>query len=320
MENPRKRIAVICPVYNEESNVGPFVERFQKVVAQVDPARYEVRLLFTNNRSSDGTLEKIRAAKARYDWIDYLTLSRNHGYQLSVLSGFSTVDADLYMVCDCDCEDPPEMLLVFLQRIEDGADAAFGIRTDRPDPWLMLKCRLFFYQLLKALGDFRIIPYMAEFALIGRCVRDAIVSGKNSFPFLRAEIGFAGFRIEGVPYRRETRASGRSNYNFWGNFQFAVAGILSSTTFPLRATFYGLPFAVLANLLLAILGTASIVRFEAAVLLFLCLNGIYASFALAFVSVYLARTYQNGLGRPRFIIDHSLSSLPADLCARSGDS
>ncbi len=99
-----------------------------------------------------------------------------------------------------------------------------------------------------------------------------------------------------------------------------MAGILSSTTFPLRATFYALPFAVIANTLLAILGAASVVPYHVAVLLFLCLNGIYASFALAFISVYLARTYQNGLGRPRFTVDYSLSSLPADLCARPRES
>jgi dolichol-phosphate mannosyltransferase len=320
MEIPMKRIVVICPVYNEESNVGYFVERFQKVVAQVDPARYEVRLLFTNNRSSDGTLDKIKAEKARFGWIDYLTLSRNHGYQLSVLSGLTTVDADLYMVCDCDCEDPPEMLLAFLQRIEAGADVAYGIRTNRPDPALMLKCRLLFYRVLRALGDFRIVPYMAEFGLMRRCVRDVIVSGKNSFPFLRAEIGFAGFRLAGVDYRRESRHSGRSHYNLWGNFRFAVAGILASTTFPLRATFYVLPFAILANLFLLAASLASLVSFPTAALLFLCLNSCYVCFALAFISIYLARTYQNGLERPRFIIDRSLSSLPAIARDFSADS
>lgn len=304
-----KRITVICPVYNEESNVEFFVERFQKVLAEVDATRYEVRLAFTNNRSTDRTLEKIRALQMRFAWIDYLTLSRNHGYQLSVLSGLTTIDADLYMVCDCDCEDPPELLLQFLARIEAGADVAYGIRTDRPDPWLMLKCRLFFYQLLKALGDYRIVPYMAEFGMMTRRVRDLLVRGNNSFPFLRAEIGFCGFRIEGVPYRRETRASGKSNYNFWGNFRFAVAGILSSTTFPLRATFYLLPATIAMNFALLLLGLASILPFQAVVILFLCVNGCYASFALAFMAIYLARTYQNGLGRPRFIIDQSLSSI-----------
>jgi polyisoprenyl-phosphate glycosyltransferase len=226
------------------------------------------------------------------------------------------VAADLYMVCDCDCEDPPEMLPVFLQRIEAGVDVAFGIRTNRPDPWIMLKCRLLFYQLLKALGDYHIVPYMAEFGMIRRHVRDVIVSGKNTFPFLRAEIGFGGFRIEGVPYRREARTSGQSNYNFWGNFRFAVAGILSSTTFPLRATFYALPAMILANFVLLIAGLVSASAFHAIVLLLLCLNGSYASFAVAFISIYLARTYHNSLDRPRFIIDRSLSSIPDDLRAR----
>ena len=79
----------------------------------------------------------------------YLTLSRNYGYQLSVLAGLSSVNADLYMVCDVDCEDPPEMLLSFLAKIEEGGDYVYGIRNNRPDPWLLGKMRSAFYLTLR---------------------------------------------------------------------------------------------------------------------------------------------------------------------------
>jgi glycosyltransferase involved in cell wall biosynthesis len=309
MKPRRKRLVVICPVYNEERNITYFFERIRMVFARLDPAEYEYRLLFTNNRSADGTLARLRELRAAYHWVDYLTLSRNHGYQLSVLAGLSAAKADLYMVCDVDCEDPPELLFDFLAEIRRGADIAYGIRNNRPDPWLLGRFRSLFYFLLRSLGDYRIIPYMAEFALFRRCVRDTLVAGRNTFPFLRAEVGYAGFTLAGVDYRRESRRHGRTHYNFWGNFRFAVAGILSSTTFPLRATFYALPGVILLSLSLCLLFAAGAVGFQATVVSLLGLNALYVAAAVGFLAIYLARTYQNGLGRKRFIVDRSQSAL-----------
>jgi glycosyltransferase involved in cell wall biosynthesis len=308
MTSAIQRLVVICPVFNEETNVEYFFGRLAPVLSRLDPARYEYRLVFTNNRSTDGTLDKLRKLQQRYDWVDYLTSSRNHGYQLSVLAGLSSVDADLYMVCDVDCEDPPELLAVFLEKAQAGADVAYGIRNDRPDPWLVLKSRMLFYRILKKLGDFRIIPYMAEFALLRRSVRDHLVAGNNTYPFLRAEIGFIGFSFQGVPYRREPRRHGPSHYNFWANSRFAISGILSSTTFPLRGLFYALPGVFVLNTLGLLMYLLGSLGFEGAAILFLFLNGCFASAGVSCLGIYLARTYQNGLGRPRFIIDESLSS------------
>jgi dolichol-phosphate mannosyltransferase len=302
-------LVIICPVYNEEGTIEYFFGRLREALADLDPARYECHLLFTNNCSTDGTLGKLAALKAAHDWVDYVTLSRNHGYQLSLLAGLSVARADLYMICDADCEDPPEMLHEFVARLDEGHDLAYGIRNDRPDPWLLGRCRSLFYLTLRSLGDYRIVPYMAEFALFRRCIRDALVANRNTFPFLRAEVGYAGYSVVGVPYRRETRRHGRTHYNFLGNCRFAIAGILSSTTFPLRAVFYGLPAVTLAFVTLCVLFSLGAVSFPATVVSLLTCGGFYLCGGVAFLSIYLARTYQNGLGRRRFIIDRSRSSL-----------
>ena len=240
MSYSRQQLLIICPVYNEEVNIEYFFSRLLPTLEKLDSTRYAYRLLFTNNRSSDRTLEKIQALQDQYPWVGYLTLSRNHGYQLSLLSGLTTVEADLYMVCDVDCEDPPEMLHPLLEQIEQGHDYAYGIRNNRPDPWLLGKMRRAFYFTLRSLGDYNIVPFMSEFAVFRKTVRDSLIRGNNSFPFLRAEVGYAGFSIKGVSYRREARRNGVSHYNWAGNFRFAIAGILSSTTFPLRMMFYAL--------------------------------------------------------------------------------
>jgi|GEM_PF-325926 len=304
------RLVVICPVYNEEQNIAFFFDRIKAVLEQLAPAEYSYRLVFTNNRSTDGTLRLLEQLRHAHDWVGYLTLSRNHGYQLSVLSGLASVRADLYMICDVDCEDPPELLHEFLARIRAGSDLAYGMRNNRQDSWLIGKCRSLFYHALRALGDFRIVPYMAEFAMFTRAVRDVVVSGQNSAPFLRAEYGYAGFEIVGVPYRREARRFGKTHYNFYGNFRFALAGMLASTTFPLRAVFYALPAVCLLMLALGAAFAADVISADAALISIVSLNAVYMSGAVAFLSIYLARTYHNGIGRKRFIVDRTRSALP----------
>ena len=306
----RQRLLVLCPVYNEEVNIQYFFDRLKPVFEQIDPQKYECRLLFTNNRSTDKTLDRVRELHLAYEWVDYLTLSRNHGYQRSVLAGLANCEADLYMVCDVDCEDPPELLPTFLQKIETGSDHVYGIRSDRPEPWLMLKARGAFYWILRSVGDNKMIPYMAEFGLFRRCVRDVLIENSNSFPFLRAEIGYAGFVVTGVPYKREPRRFGKTHYNVLGNTRFAVAGLLTSTTFPLRALLYGLPFLLAINVLACVLFAGSVLTFAGAAMTLLFVNLSYLASGLAFCAVYLARTYQNGLGRPRYIVDWTQTSIP----------
>jgi dolichol-phosphate mannosyltransferase len=252
-------------------------------------------------------IDKIRTV---HDWVGYLTLSRNHGYQLSVLAGLSTMRADLYMICDVDCEDPPEMVHDFLNAIERGHDLAYGIRNNRNEPWLLSRCRALFYLTLRALGDFRIVPYMAEFAMFKRCVRDVVIGSHNSAPFLRAEYGYAGFSLIGVPYRRDARRYGTTHYNFARNVAFAVAGILAATTFPLRAVFYAFPVVCVLSVLLGISFALGLVAFDATVVGLLVMDGLYMAGALAFLSIYLARTYQNGVRRKRYIVDRAQSALP----------
>lgn len=315
MSNERTRIVVICPVYNEADNLNYYLGRLKAVFDALDSTRYQYRLLFTNNRSSDDTLLRIAGLEAEHDWVDHVTLSRNFGYQLSVLCGLIVADADLFMICDVDCEDPPELLSQFLEHIERGRDIAYGIRTNRPDSFLMKVMRRSFYAILRWLGDFTIVPYMAEFSMFRRVVRDAIVAQSSNFPFIRAEIGYVGFDIVGVPYRRELRKYGKSHYGYIRNFKFALSGLLASTTFPLRAALYLLPVVILSSLAMLLLYGFGVMSVEALTIGLLGVNLTYVTSAVAFLSAYVARIYHNVLGRQRFIIDYTRSKVGSAPCS-----
>jgi len=215
------------------------------------------------------------------------------------------VEADLVVFIDVDCEDPPEMIMQFVDKCEEGYDIVYGERVDREEPKILKSIRKFFYRLLRAVADEEIILDMAEFSLFTKEVRCAIMDENTSFPFMRASIGRVGFRRAAIPYKRQKRIGGKSHYNLIGMSLFAIGGILSASTLFLRLPILLLPFWIL---LLTAFGITYILTPSA----WLVLGGVvtfaaYIGATAAFTALYVARTYRNGLHRPNAFIDHSKS-------------
>ena len=299
-----RSLAVIVPVHNELGNLLPFYERARPVLDGL-PA-IEWRLIFVNDGSTDGSFERIRQMATTDPRVKVISLSRNFGYHAVLLAGLASVDADLYAMIDVDCEDPPELLREFHQATANGADIAYGIRSERIEPRLVTFFRRIFYYVNKGIADSDIVVWMAEFAMITRQVRDAILVPKTTYVFLRAEIGYAGFVRVGLPYVRGRRAFGRTHYDPWQMTRFAVSGFLASSTFPLRFVLYlgaavALGFPILLWLTGADLLLAAVIASVASL--------YFVLLALAIIALYLARTYKNGVGRPVFIIDKNKTFL-----------
>ncbi|QJR16514.1 glycosyltransferase family 2 protein [Usitatibacter palustris] len=294
------RLAVICPVFNEEAVIPLFFARLKPVLDGI-AARYETHVVFLNNASTDGSLDAVAKLRAAHPNVFVLSLSKNCGYQRSVECGLRNAQGDLFVVIDVDCEDPPEMIPRFLELIEEGNDIVYGERVDRPEGAFLKGMRKLFYRVTRAIADEDIILDMAEFAMITREVRDAIAHDTNSFPFIRASIGRVGFRRVGVAYRREPRIAGTTHYNFIGMTLFAIAGILSSSTLLLRLPAYAFPFWAA---LVAGLGWAYGAHGDRCVLATLIVVvALYLGATVMAVSIYVARLYKNTLGRPNFILD-----------------
>lgn len=298
----RKLITIICPVFNEEECIPIFYSRLQNVLATLRN-RYDFELFFVNNRSVDKTLDTLLSLREKDPALNIITMSRNFGYQASLLAGMKHASGDGVLAIDVDCEDPPELIPKFLAVWEEGYDIVHGIRGDRPEWWIIKKTRNFFYHLLRMSADMDIILYMAEFALISSHVRAAIINNQNTYPFLRAEIGYVGFSRSGVSYDRQPRVKGKTHYNLFGMVAFAVGGLLTSSTVLMRLAAYFFPVVALFNVVLFATDlfqvSTSSVFFKALV----SFDLTYGIFLLTMHGVYLARIYKNAIGRPVFIID-----------------
>lgn len=293
------KLHVIVPARNERLNIPYFYERASAALKSLD---LDWNIVFVNNASEDDSLEQMLKLRASDPRVKIITLSRDFGYHAALIAGLSQVESDYYGIVDVDCEDPPELLVEFYKALKGGAQVAYGVRSNRDEPRLITFGRKLFYLANRRVADSEIVMWMGEFSMMTKQVRDAILAPSTTFPFLRAEMGYVGFRRVGIPYLRGKRASGRSHYNFFRMAKFAIAGILSSTTFPLRLVLYLAAFLAVAFPVTALalrLTFADAARLAAIVALYFLLVSV------PFIALYLARAYKNGVARPVFLVDRS---------------
>lgn len=303
----KRLISIICPAYNEQDNVQLFYERVTAMAAPFSD-RYDFEIIYMNNRSTDQTRERVLALAAQDSRVKLLTLSRNFGYQASVLCGMTHATGDASVVIDCDCEDPPELVAQFIAKWEEGYEVVYGIRNKRVESQTIQLMRAWFYWLLQKTADNDIVLHMAEFALVTKEVRQHMLNNKTTFPFLRTEIGYVGFKRIGLEYLRQNRVHGKTNYNLWRMTVFALGGILSSSTFLLRVAAYFLGILLPLNVLLTILFLFDV--WPKAFALLVALDLMYLVSLVGVIGVYVARIYKNGVNRPIFIVDWKLSHFP----------
>lgn len=295
----KRNLTIICPVFNEEGIVSIFFQRFKDVREKLSD-KYNVELLFTNNASTDGTLAEILKIREEHPFVYVITISKNVGLQASLECGLRNARGDLFGFIDVDCEDPPEMIADFVKFYEEGYDIVYGERADRDEPKIVMLGRKLFYRVLKVVADEDVILDMAEFSLMTKEVRDAIVKDSSSYPFIRASIGRVGFKRKGIRYKRHKRVAGQTHFRLFGMAHFAIAGILSSSTLFLRLPIYTFVFWLTAVMAAAIARVYVDSRWIDVLLIFLFAS--YFGVAISFMAIYVGRTYKNSLGRSNFII------------------
>lgn len=298
------KLNVIVPARNERANVPYFYDRARRALDSIEGLDWNI--VFVNNASDDGTLEQMLELRAADPRVKIITLSRDFGYHAALVAALSSVDSAYYAIVDVDCEDPPELLTEFYRTIQQGVQIAYGVRSNRDEPRLITFGRKLFYIANRRVADSEMVMWMGEFSMFTRQVRDAVLTAKTTFLSLRAEMGHVGFERKGLPYMRAKRQFGETHYNLWRLTVYAVASILSGTTFPLRLVLYvaaaiAVGFPVYVKLMdLTPIGTG--VAAAVVSLYFLVV-------ALPLIGLYLARTYKNVVGRPVFVIDRTRTYL-----------
>jgi glycosyltransferase involved in cell wall biosynthesis len=316
-----KLISIVVPVYNEEANVVPLYEAVVRAIAPIGE-KYDWEFVFTDNCSTDFTFERIQQLAARDPRVRGYRFSRNFGFQRSILTGYRLARGDAAIQIDCDLQDPPELILDFVNLWEAGYKIVYGVRRSRPDSMYVHAMRRLFYRLIAWLSTDN-LPYDAgDFRLVDRCVLELLHQYRDENPYLRGYIATLGYRQIGVDYDRGERLRGKSAFTFGSLLNLAFDGIVSHSILPLRlASIVGIAAAgfALAMILTYFILWASVheswprgfMTLAILVLLSLALNAIF----LGIIGEYLARIYRQVNPRPVAIVeefvDHPGTAEPA---------
>ena len=209
----RKPLISICiPVFNEEGNIEPLYEALIPIMQQVRD-RYDFELLFTDNHSTDRTFEVLAGLARRDRRVRAIRFSRNFGFQRSIVTAYSNARGDAAVQIDCDLQDPPSLILDFLQKWEAGYRVVYGIRTTRQEGWWMNATRKVFYRLIDSLSEDPLPVDAGDFRLIDRRVLNELLKFEDNQPYLRGTIAALGFEQIGIPYSRAERQHGESKFS-----------------------------------------------------------------------------------------------------------
>jgi dolichol-phosphate mannosyltransferase len=204
------------------------------------------------------------------------------------------------------------MIPQFIERWLAGADIAYGIRARREEFVLMHLARKLFYRLTKRVSDHEIVLDMAEFFLIDKRVKDHVLATRSTFPFVRGQVGYVGFRREGIAYKREKRIIGETHYNLISAIRFGLAGILSSSTLPLRflayvgCSLFALDVIAAPVFLMVNVPVDTLLRAFAAGV---AIHFGWLAFASGMLGIYLARVYKDSIGLPLYVADPKHSTI-----------
>lgn len=303
----RKTLCVVIPVYNEAAMLPLLVPRLLNALAYV-PA--ECSVLFVDDGSKDHTASLLADFAVQHPQIGYLKFARNFGKEAAMTAGIDHADADAVVVIDADLQDPPELIKDFWQKFDEGYDVVYGQRATRAgESWLKRTTASAFYRVMDRMSRIPVPRDTGDFRLMSRRAVDALKQLRERHRFMKGLFAWVGYKQVGLLYHRDPRAAGTTKFNYWKLWNFALEGITSFSTVPLRmATYIGLFTAMLAFgygglIIFKTLVYGDAVRgYPSLMTVMLFLGGIQLM-ALGMIGEYLGRMFEETKQRPLYLLE-----------------
>lgn len=315
-------LSVIVPCFNEEGNIDLFYDETVKALGDLMP---ETELIFVNDGSRDGTVEKLRALCARAQYrVRVVSFSRNFGKEAALLAGLEHATGDFTSIIDADLQQNPSYIVEMMQILKDHPeyDAVAAYQEERRENFLISFIKKTFYKVMDSLTDVKIMQAASDFRLLRRPVVDAILSMPEKCRFSKGIFAWVGFETYYMPYEVEERASGTSKWNFWKLLTYAFDGIVAFSNKPLiMSSVVGFFIFCLSILYLIVIVVKTILwgdpvaGFPTLACLILMLSGIQL-LGIGILGQYMAKNYTETKGRPVYIVKEEMDS--ADSAQGSG--
>jgi len=308
-------LTLVIAAYNEVDALPTLQPRIAAALDAAEGEGLEARVLYVDDGSRDGTWQVLCELAARDPRIGLLRLSRNFGKEAALTAGLDRIERGAALILDADGQDPPELLPQFIAKWHEGFDDVHGTRLERDgDGWLKRTTAHAFYRVMGRLSNTPIPRDTGDFRLLSPRALAALRELRERHRFMKGLFGWIGFNQAAIPYHREPRLAGRSKFGFWKLWNFALEGITSFSTAPLRAaTYLGVATAFVAFLYgawiiaKALMWGDPVAGWPTMMSVILFLGGVQLM-ALGLIGEYLGRLYEESKQRPLYLVD---SWLPA---------
>lgn len=299
-------VSLIVPVYNEEDVLDAFLERTSQVMADTN---LEYEYIFVNDGSRDATLPMLVERSRQNPRIRVLNLSRNFGKEAALTAGIDHIRGNVLIPMDVDLQDPPELITDFVKKWREGYDIVYGVRTARDDDgYIKRKTASWFYGFFNWLSSTHIPDNAGDFRLVDERAIEVLRQLPERNRFMKGLFAWVGFPSIGVPYERPARAAGRTKWNLRKLWNFALDGLFSFSTVPLRVWSY---VGVIVSLVAFIYASYIVIRvlafgidvpgYASLLTVVLFLGGIQL-ISLGIIGEYLGRLFIETKGRPIYIV------------------
>ena len=303
-----KKISVIVPVYNEEKNIEPFLNRTKNVLEKMDQ---DYEIIFVLDPSSDDSENVIAKNLKLNKKIKLIVLSRRFGQPSATMAGIHNCNGERCVVIDCDLQDPPELILEMNKKMDEGYDVVFAKRRSRKgETFIKRIITKLGYAIIKNISDIKIPRDTGDFRIFSKKIINYLKTFNEPNAFLRGLVAYIGFKQSYVEYDREERNADKSKYNkYIGSIQIAFNGIFGFSSKPLfLMSIIGFCFALISFLIgiyyviMKIIDPQITPGLSSTVLFISFFSGLQLV-GLGILGEYVGRIYDEVKNRPNFIID-----------------
>jgi glycosyltransferase involved in cell wall biosynthesis len=307
-------LSVVVPFYNEEDGLDVLFERLENTLEEITGS-YEI--LCVDDGSCDNTLSMLIAHRSRNPKIKIISLTRNFGKDIALSAGLDHTTGQAVVPFDADLQDPPEVIIEMFNKWREGKyDVVYGKRSVREgDSFFKRLSAKSFYRIHNLLAFIDIPKDTGDFRLMDRRVVEALRNMPEQNRFMKGMFSWVGFRQVAVEYVRAKRAAGTSRWKYWQLWNFALDGIASSSTLPLRVwTYFGMMISLASFAFAFFLVVRTLVMgvdvpgYASMMVVLLFLGGINI-LATGILGEYIGRIFNEVRRRPLYLIreNHGLN-------------
>ena len=306
-------LSLIIPCYNEEGNVEKFFFETNKAFAGKN---FDYEFVFVNDGSRDSThakLKKLYEENENYN-IQVLTFSRNFGKEAAIYAGLKAAKGEMVCLIDADLQQRPEVVLEMLDVMNgsEDIDCVAAYQAQRRENKIMNAFKSLFYKIINGVAEVDFVNGASDFRLMKRNVVEAILQMTEYHRFSKGIFSWVGFNTKYIPYKAEERENGKSKWGFGKLLKYAIDGIVSFSTFPLKlSAFVGFFSAIISIIYLVIVVIQKLAfgidvpGYATIVVLVLFLGGMQL-FSLGILGEYLSKIYVQVKNRPVFVLKEHL--------------